>query len=304
MNKKYLAIGIIAFVVLVIGVFVGIKVFSSKDNVTNNDKTQLKEPNTKPANNTEELLTSSNELTNTNVTKDKITFDSGINLASGDKIAIWLYSTPKFLGWFEVQEENGTKYINGLEQALAKENIDSGSHHLAIANKDNETLGYVNVEINEDNNIEEVDAIKELGISQDFYSYILFYPQVHIHFNKDYTFYIDNDGVSTCPTTDDGKCNEKYYLVADKVDFESGKYELVEKDSSHIMLKLTFNYKGGNTEDVLVAMYEENNGGYTETFTRMEMAVSSFTKGSIWLSDNIKEDSKVMSLQPTFKYVE
>lgn len=300
MKKKYLVI-VAVIVLLVVSVFVSIKIFSSND-VNNNDnkgnKTEVKEP----ASNTEELLTSSKELANTNVTKDKIEFDNSINLASGDKIAIWLYSSPKFLGWFEVKEENGIKYINGLEQALEKENIDSGSHHLAIANKDNETLGYVNVEINENNNIEEVDAIKELGISQDFYSHQQYYAQFHIHFNKDYTFYIDNDGVSTCPMKNDGKCSEKYYLATDKVDFESGKYELIEKDNSHIMLKLTFNYKGGNTEDVIVAMYEENHDGYTKTFIRMEMSASSFAK-SLWLTDNLEEDSKIEVMMPTYKYI-
>ncbi len=299
MKKKYLII-VAVIIVLVVSAFVGLKLFSNKDISNNKDnKTEIKEP----ASNTEELLTSSKELENTKITKDKIEFDNSINIASGDKIAIWLYSAPKFLGWFEVKEENGTKYIDGLEKAIEKENIDSGSHHIAIANKDNETLGYVNVDINEDNNIEEIDAIKELGIPQDFYSYILFFPQVHIHFNKDYTFYIDNDGVSTCPITDDGKCNDKYFLVADKVNFESGKYELVEKDNSHIMLKLTFNYKNGKTEDVIVAMYEENYNGVTNTFIRMEVSESTFAK-SFWLSDNIKEDSKVMVMMPTFKYVE
>lgn len=292
MKKKYLVI-VAVIVLLAISVFVGIKLFSSND-TSNNDnkgnKTEVKEP----ASNTEELLTSSKELANTNVTKDKIEFDSSINLISGDKIAIWLYSSPKFLGWFEVKEENGTKYINGLEQALAKENIDSGSHHLAIANKDNETIGYVNVDINEDNSIEEVDAIKELGLEQDFYSYKNFYQQVHIHFNKDYTFTIDNNGVKLY--------DKDYYFVTDRIKFENGKYNLVEKDNSHIMLNLTFYYDNGKKEDVLVAMYEENYDGYTETFIRMEFSKSSFSGTRFWLSSDLNKDNIEVNW-PTFKYV-
>lgn len=284
MNKKYLAIGIIAFVVLVIGVFVGIKVFSSKDNVTNKDKTQLKEPNTKPANNTEELLISSNELANTNVTKDKITFDSGINLASGDKIAIWLYSTPKFLGWFEVQEENGTKYINGLEQALTKENIDSGSHHLAIANKDNETLGYVNVEINDNNNIEEVDAIKELGIPQDFYTYGMYKAKAHIHFNNDYTFFIDNENVYM---TDDLLEQGNFYLK-DKIKFKSGTFSLVEKDNTHTILNLIFTTEDNNIKETKVAIYKKDYGKDFGIYNKMEANFCFLNAGIVLLGDDVK----------------
>lgn len=303
MNKKYLIAIMVVILLVASSVLIGIKVFNNNDDNTNNNNTELKEPNTKPANNTEELITNGKELENTKVTKDKIEFDNSLNLANGDKIAIWLYSTPKFLGWFEVKEENGTKYIDGLDKAIEKENIDSGSHHIAIANKDNETLGYISVDINEDNNIEELDAIKELGIPQDFYTYPNFYQQVHIHFNKDNTFYIDNNGVSLCPGGNKEFCGSDYFLVADKIKFESGKFELLEKDNSHTMLKLTFNYDNGKTEDVKVAMYEENYDGATETFTRMEFSKSTFTGTRFWLSSDLKKDNIDVNW-PTFKYVD
>lgn len=299
MKKKYLVIIVVAVLLVASSIFIGVKIFNSKDNKEikdnkTNNSTQVSDPIIKPANNTEELLTSSKELENTKITKDKIEFDNSINIASGDKIAIWLYSAPKFLGWFEVKEENGTKYIDGLDKAIEKESIDSGSHHIAIANKDNETLGYVNVDINEDNNIEEIDAIKKLGIEQDFYSYTNFYQQVHIHFNKDYTFTIDNDGVSLK--------NSDYYFITDRIKFESGKYNLIEKDNSHIMLNLTFNYDNGKKEDVIVAMYEENYNGNTETFIRMEFSKSSFAGTRFWLSSDLSKD-KIKVNWPTFKYV-
>ena len=245
MKKKYLVIIIVAVLLVVSSIFIGVKIFNIKDNKANNS-TQVSEPTIKPANNTEELLTSSKELQNTKITKDKIEFDNSINLTNGEKIAIWLYSSPKFLGWFEVKEENGTKYIDGLDKAMEKEDIDSGSHHIAITNKDNETLGYVNVDINKDNNIEEIDAIKELGIPQDFYTLISFYESYHIHFNSDYTFSLDNEGV---------RLEEKGYYLKDKIKFQKGKYELIEKDNEHIMLKLTFYCEDETTFERNVAIH-------------------------------------------------
>ncbi len=283
MKKKYLVIIVVAVLLVVSSIFIGLKIFNSKDNNEikdnkTNNSTQVSDPIIKPANNTEELLTSSKELENTKITKDKIEFDNSINIASGDKIAIWLYSAPKFLGWFEVKEENGTKYIDGLDKAIEKENIDSGSHHIAIANKDNETLGYVNVDINEDNNIEEIDAIKKLGIPQDFYSYGNAYAQVHFHFNRDYTFYIDNVGIMK------SLIHPSQFYVTDIVDFKEGTYKLSKKDGEYIELTLTFIYKNGSSEDILAVIFEDDIDAYK---FRMEMPSCSLSSKGLIFGDNI-----------------
>lgn len=280
MNKKYLIAIVIVVLLVVSSVFIGIKVFSNND--TNN--TQAKEPNTKPANNTEELITNSKELENTKISKDKIEFSNGLNITSGDKIAIWLYSSPKFLGWFEVKEENGTKYVSGLEKALEEKNIDSGSHHLAITNKDNETLGYISIDINEDNNIVEVDAIKELGIPQDFYTYGMYKAKTHIHFNNDYTFFIDNENVYM---TDDLLEQGNFYLK-DKIKFKSGTFSLVEKDNTHTILNLIFTTEDDNTKETKVAIYKKDYGKDFGVYNKMEANFCSLNAGIVLLGNDVK----------------
>lgn len=270
LKKKYLIIVVI--ILLAVSVFVGIKVFSNNNN--KESKVDLKAP----ANNTEELLTNSKEIVNANVSKNKIEFNDDINITNGNKIALWLYSTPKFLGWYEVKEENGIKYIDGLEQALNKENVESGSHHLVIVNEDNNTLGYVNIEINEDKVIEEIDAIKELGISQDFYTLGNAYELMHIHFNKDYTFIVDDDKTKIF--------DDRQNKVINTINFSSGKYELIKQENGITYLTLTFIYGDGTSESVKANISSQKNGDDFPCNTELNIDKTSFSRSFILLFDS------------------
>ena len=52
------------------------------------------------------------------VTEDEIVFAEEVELKENQKVAVWLYSEPKFLGYFDVVEENGVMMIKGLKEAM------------------------------------------------------------------------------------------------------------------------------------------------------------------------------------------
>ncbi len=161
-NKKLLII-IGSVVVLLVA---GIVVFSLTKG--NNDNEPKEEPKTEeqilaekeppketPATNTEELITKVEKAEVKEITKDKVIFSEESNVKKGDVVAVWVYSEPKFLGYFKVKEVNGQKVIEGLEEKLAKLEIESGKHNIAITTETGEPIGYVDVTIEEEGNFKE-----------------------------------------------------------------------------------------------------------------------------------------------------
>lgn len=169
-NKKTLLIIIISIIVVislivtasVSGIF---KPNSTKDPETKEEiKKEEKEeesapPEVTPASNTEELIQNVAKVEVKEVTKDKIIFNEEAKVEVGEKVAVWVYSEPKFLGYFLVKEENGLKIIEGLEDKLAELEIESGNHNIAITTMDGTSIGYVDVEIKEGTLKEEVKPI-------------------------------------------------------------------------------------------------------------------------------------------------
>jgi flagellar basal body-associated protein FliL len=105
---------------------------------------------TPPAKDTDGLKSQLEPLQDAQATSsDRIEFTSD-KVNTGAQVAIWLYSEPKFIGFFTVKEENGKKYIDGLEQAIAELSIEAGAHNIAIVlNEDNRSIGYIDVYIEE-----------------------------------------------------------------------------------------------------------------------------------------------------------
>ena len=68
--------------------------------------------------NTEELIENVDEVTAKVISENKIEFSSDISINAGERVAVWIYSEPKFLGYFIIQEVNGVKFIDGLKEAL------------------------------------------------------------------------------------------------------------------------------------------------------------------------------------------
>ena len=112
-------------------------------------------PEKVPAANTEELKQTVAIIEVKEVTKDKIIFNTEAKVEVGDKVAVWVYSEPKFLGYFEVKEVNGEKIIEGLEKKLAELEIEAGEHNIAITTEEGEAVGYVDVVIEETGNLKE-----------------------------------------------------------------------------------------------------------------------------------------------------
>jgi len=99
-----------------------------------------------PAENTDDLIENLNKM-EAEISSDTISFVGDIAINTGDKIAVWLYSEPKFLGFFEIKEKDGVKYIEGLDAAIKKVGVDAGNHNIAIITENGAPIGYIDIVI-------------------------------------------------------------------------------------------------------------------------------------------------------------
>lgn len=164
-SKKTLVIAII--VIIAVGALIAFLfvsgVFNTKETQKDTGtKEEIKKeeenqtpPEKVPATNTEELKQTVAKAEVKKVTKDKIIFNREAKVEVGERVAVWVYSEPKFLGYFEVKEVNGEKTIEGLEEKLAELEIEAGEHNIAITTEEGETVGYVDVVIEDDGNLKE-----------------------------------------------------------------------------------------------------------------------------------------------------
>lgn len=106
-----------------------------------------------PAKDTEELLNKLEPIKTNSVTSDEIIFTEEVELVDKEVVAVWIYSEPKFLGYFEVMVQDGMKKIVGLKEALDKITIEFGMHNIAITKESGDVIGYIDVEIKEDGNL-------------------------------------------------------------------------------------------------------------------------------------------------------
>ena len=106
-----------------------------------------------PAADTEELITTTEELEVLSISNNIIEFKDDIKVEKGDKVAVWIYSDPIFLGYFNVIEENGIKRIEGLEKAIKEANIRPGDHNIVLTEEEGDLLGYISVYINNNQEI-------------------------------------------------------------------------------------------------------------------------------------------------------
>ena len=148
MKKK--SIIIIVAVLLIIASVTTIVVMKSKPDKELEKPTSIVEKDeipTAPAANTENLTTSMTEIDEISFDTNTIEFTNSTAVKEGELIAVWVYSEPKFLGYFKVILEEGKKRIEGLEDALAKLDIEPGDHNIALVKENGEKLGYIDVKI-------------------------------------------------------------------------------------------------------------------------------------------------------------
>ena len=147
-EKNELVIGIIILLVsLVFVLFFLVIKNNDQNNKENNIKSTGVDKITAPASNTEKLLEEMTIINNTTITEDEIVFSDNTNLKENEKVAVWIYSEPKFLGYFEVLLTNGVKKIVGLKDALTQNNIEEGKHYIAITTEAGNPIGYIEVKI-------------------------------------------------------------------------------------------------------------------------------------------------------------
>ena len=153
-SKRMIIIIVCVVLILIIAfvlIFIGRNNSSSDGNLLDSNEPVLTDPEqpSSLASDTEELLNTYKKLDTISVSLDKISFVNSLGIEVGSKMDVYVYSTPKFVGTFEVMEENGVKYITGMKQVLDAIDLEDGEHHLALL-LNGEVLGYVSIAISRD----------------------------------------------------------------------------------------------------------------------------------------------------------
>lgn len=153
-RKNVIIIGII-LVLLISGLVLYLTIFNNAEQKTSSksenkidEEKSAEDKLVAPAKNTEDLLDELSVVNVQNISSNEIIFSNDFALKEGEKIAVWVYSEPKFLGYFEVIIKDGVKKIEGLLKALENIEIETGKHHLAIVTEKGEEIGYVDVFLN------------------------------------------------------------------------------------------------------------------------------------------------------------
>lgn len=164
-DKKNIIIIISVIAIIVVGVIIALVLLGGKDNENKTNNNTTKEPEVvipdAPAENTDALVGEMEKVEVSTLTNDVIEFAEDVNIEEGEKVAVWVYSTPKFLGYFDVVVEGGVKKIKGLEAAMKKIEIEPGEHNIAIVTKEGNSVGYIDVYIEDNKVFEDEKAAEE-----------------------------------------------------------------------------------------------------------------------------------------------
>lgn len=164
-DKKKLFIILAIVIVLVVGLVLAMFLLPDEENVNTGGnseppKEEVVIPDA-PAENTESLIQDLEKVQVTSLDNDVIEFSNEIAVEAGEKVAVWVYSTPKFLGYFDVVIEDGVKKIKGLAEAMKDLKIEAGEHNLAIVTEEGTSIGYIEVYIEENKLFEDEKAAVE-----------------------------------------------------------------------------------------------------------------------------------------------
>ncbi len=155
-NKKNIIIAASIILIAVVSIVMLLN-DDSKNNTSNLNEEIIPE---KIAENTEEMLNTFDKIENVDIAKDKINLSS--NVTVNEVIAVWIYSEPIFLGYFEVKEgSDGELYIDGLLEAISKIDITNGNHNIALVKDDNTPIGYVGVTVTNNKEIVSSESQQE-----------------------------------------------------------------------------------------------------------------------------------------------
>ena len=69
-----------------------------------------------------------------------------------DKVEIWVFSDPIYLGEFNLVKTDDKYYLEGLEEILKTKDLKAGNHRLLLMN-DGKSVGYIKIEIADDKSL-------------------------------------------------------------------------------------------------------------------------------------------------------
>ena len=130
-KKKFIIWGIILVIVAII-IVVTLVILGKKDNT-----------------NLQEVLNGSVEIKGIVDEEKRIELMNLDEEKSLDKVTVWLFSDPVYLGEFNLVKIDNKYYLEGLNDVLKDKDIEAGSHRLLVMNK-KEAVGYIRVEITDD----------------------------------------------------------------------------------------------------------------------------------------------------------
>lgn len=133
-NKNIILIGLIIILVGLVVIMIVRKNNNHKiDNLQNilNDSTQI-----------EAVVNSDKSIELTSIE----------NIDDSNKVEIWVFSEPIYLGEFNIQKKDDKYYLNGLNDILKEKDLSVGSHRLLIMQND-KSLGYISIEIDSDKSL-------------------------------------------------------------------------------------------------------------------------------------------------------
>ena len=151
-NKKIMLIGFgIILIIILVGLVVMMIVRKN-----NNDKID----------NLQNILNDSIQIEAVVNSDKSIELTSIENIDDNNKVEIWVFSEPIYLGEFNVQKEDDKYYLNGLNDILKGKDLSVGSHRLLIMQND-KSLGYINIEIDSDKLLKTTSSSIDLGNNTD-----------------------------------------------------------------------------------------------------------------------------------------
>lgn len=140
-NKKAKKIMLIAIGVILISILTILMVMMLTKKNTNEEKVNLRN-----------ILNDSLEIKaviNSDKSLELISFEDKDNT---DKVKVWVFSEPVYLGEFNLVKKDNKYYLEGLNDALLEKSLNAGSHRLLVM-KDDKSLGYIKIEIDSDKSL-------------------------------------------------------------------------------------------------------------------------------------------------------
>lgn len=79
-----------------------------------------------------------------------------------DKVEIWVFSDPIYLGEFNLVKTDDKYYLEGLEKVLKTKDLKAGNHRLLLMNA-GKSVGYIKIEIDDDKSLKTTPFSENVG---------------------------------------------------------------------------------------------------------------------------------------------